>query len=87
MGRKERGWEERGSVPSAPGSPGVKVRAGFFLELLCAYSLLLAFPPKNKMEKSVLFLCHLVHFLLIIVEKKKVNQGQFKDMHYCKLLK
>lgn len=57
---------------SAPRSPGVKVGAGFFLELLlCAYSSLLAFPPKNKMEKSVVFLCHLVHFLLIIVKKKK----------------
>lgn len=48
-----------------------KNRAGFFLELLCACSLLLAFTPKNKMEKSVVFLCHLIHFLLIIVGGKK----------------
>lgn len=86
LGREERGWEERGSVPAAPGS---KVRAGFFLELPCAYSPLLAFPPKNKMEKSVVFLCHLVHFLLIIVWVGgwEMNQGQFKYMRYCKLLK
>lgn len=71
-------WDERRGAGKRevrchlpPVLPGVKVGAGFFLELLCAYSSLLAFPPKNKMEKSVVFLCHLVHFILIIMKKKK----------------
>lgn len=63
-------------MPAAPGSPGAKVRAGFFLELPCACSPLLAFPPKNKMEKSVVFLCHLVHFLLIIVGRVGGNESR-----------
>lgn len=86
--KKERGWEEGCSVPSALGSPGVKRRGGlFFYSLSCSVPVprcLWAFPPKNKMEKSVVFLCHLVHFLLIIVgrtKKKKVNQGQFKYIY------
>lgn len=36
-------------MPFAPGSPTVKVEAGF-LGLLCGYSSLVAFPPKEDGE-------------------------------------
>lgn len=34
-------------MPFAPRSPGVKVKASF-LGLLCTYSVLVAFPPKDQ---------------------------------------